>query len=65
MEGTLPEGNFLDTEFWPRLVSGMPDKSDLIAAQNEVLAAQAITERKERNDQHRQVMEAHASHSTV
>ncbi|KAI5256376.1 hypothetical protein E4T42_01674 [Aureobasidium subglaciale] len=61
----LPEGDFLEGTFWPRIVLGLPDKSDCITIQNEVMAAHAIRETPAREKDHAEVVDGMATLSAM
>ncbi|TKA28696.1 hypothetical protein B0A50_03024 [Salinomyces thailandicus] len=49
----LPEGDFMNSEHWPRIKHGPPDKADFLAAQNQTMARSMLKEAKKREAGHK------------
>ena len=56
-DNELAEGDFTKSSHWPRLKYGLPDKSDILEAQNQTMAKHMVKEAETRRDEQKQTLE--------
>ncbi|KAK4951040.1 hypothetical protein LTR10_011033 [Elasticomyces elasticus] len=54
----MADGDFTKSDLWPHMRYGLPDKVEIVAAQNEAIAAHAVKESGKRDEEYKHTVES-------